>query len=146
MSEFVRHSSAGAVTNPVTIAQFLQGSDQEIESVLQKDNSNYATSAHNQKSLRQKSISAFDRILNDNAGGKNDQVNMSVNRSIQKSRKNRVILPKIMFFNQSTYAKDEREASGRLISLDRFSTLDPNANNSIDMRSNDGSIVNSSLQ
>jgi len=70
---------------------------------------------------------------------------MSVNRSIQKSRKNRVILPKIMFFNQSTYAKDEREASGRLISLDRFSTLDPNGNNSMDMRSNDGSLVNNSL-
>ena len=77
--------------------------------------------------------------------GQGDPVNNSVNRSLQKSRKNRVILPKIMFFNQSTFAKDERETSGRLISFDRLSTIDYNGHQSVDVRSVDGTMINTSL-
>ena len=64
---------------------------------------------------------------------------------MQKTRKNRVIFPKIMFFNQSTFAKDERETSGRLISFDRLSTIDQNVQHSVDVRSLDGSMVNTSI-
>ena len=76
--------------------------------------------------------------------GQSDTVNTSVNRSMQKTRKNRVILPKIMFFNQSQLSKEERETSGRLVSQERMSN-NANRYQSLEVQSLDGSMLNASV-
>ena len=78
------------------------------------------------------SISTFDKILKESANaqvvkGQPSKVSSVMSGSRQKSRKNKVILPKIMFYKQSP--KQPENASGvvsmehsdRLISIDRAS-------------------------
>ena len=94
-----------------------------------------------------KQISTFDRIIKDSANGANSMVsgakmNTIKSSSRQKTRKNKVILPKIMFYNQSGSSKQlelpSLENSDRLISMDR-ATIDhfPMGNNQLDFSSDE---------
>ena len=70
------------------------------------------------------------------------KMNMIKSSSRQKTRKNKVILPKIMFYNQSGSSKQlelpSLENSDRLISMDR-ATIDhfPMGNNQLDFSGDD---------
>ena len=78
-------------------------------------------------------ISTFDKIIKDSANGANSMVSVVAkmktlkSSSRQKNRKNKVILPKIMFYNQSGSSKQlelpSLDNSDRLISMDR-ATID----------------------
>jgi len=112
------------------------------ETIPTKDEPLLATGAADPSSLHlriessindQSSISAFDKILKDSANvpivkGQGSKAGSVMSGSRQKNRKNKVILPKIMFYKQSPSVRQpdgivtSQENSGRLISLDRLST------------------------
>ena len=104
------------------------GSDGGMEfTVDQTSNLNLSQSSKNMQARSFKGTAAgnerkstFEKIIQDSASGYNSMVSAGSrpivkSNSRQMSRKNKVILPKIMFYNQSTYAKQqENSASGLL--------------------------------
>lgn len=128
---------------PKKASQSFSMSQQEVD--ISDQLYNEGSTSMMQKQSKQ--ISTFDRIIKDSANGANSMVsgakmNTIKSSSRQKTRKNKVILPKIMFYNQSGSSKQlelpSLENSDRLISMDR-ATIDhfPMGNNQLDFSSDE---------